>query len=248
MSLASASVASVSIASTRPTVRHQHPPPPHLIHTHGHAPAPAPAPTRRPLRPPPAAQLPASQNPAFRAVCALPCVGRVASPPGTTLPPTLARFVSCAPLTHPRYPFGTFVIASKTNSIGIVQAADSTSGILGEEYTMGELASLPSFFQATDGGADPPTRFTLLHETPLSVLLHTYLSQGVRVADALQPAQVAGVLRHALDVQHAKVYCVRPSPTQPHLLALGTSVGTVLLRYICQLPAACNVTVHCIVL
>jgi hypothetical protein len=54
-----------------------------------------------------------------RGVCAIPCIGRII--PGTHLPPSLSKFVSCAAIHHPRYPFGTFAIVSKTNSIGIVQ-------------------------------------------------------------------------------------------------------------------------------
>ena len=54
-----------------------------------------------------------------RGACFIPCVGRII--PGTCLPPSLAKFVSCAVIDHPRYPFGTFAIVSKTNSIGIVQ-------------------------------------------------------------------------------------------------------------------------------
>ena len=61
-------------------------------------------------------------------MCAIPCVGQVASPPGTSLPPSLAKFTSCTPVTHPRYPFGTFVLAAKSNSIGLVQAADTSTG------------------------------------------------------------------------------------------------------------------------
>jgi hypothetical protein len=54
-----------------------------------------------------------------RGVCAISCIGRII--PGTHLPPSLSKFVSCAAIHHPRYPFGTFAIVSKTNSIGIVQ-------------------------------------------------------------------------------------------------------------------------------
>jgi hypothetical protein len=54
-----------------------------------------------------------------RGVCSIPCIGRII--PGTHLPPSLSKFVSCAAIHHPRYPFGTFAIVSKTNSIGIVQ-------------------------------------------------------------------------------------------------------------------------------
>ena len=57
-----------------------------------------------------------------RGVCFIPCVGRII--PGVCLPPSLAKFVSCAMIDHPRYPFGTFAIVSKTNSIGIVQVMD----------------------------------------------------------------------------------------------------------------------------
>ena len=60
--------------------------------------------------------------------CIVPCVGRIAA--GSALPSTLSRFVSCAILDHPRYPFGTFVLVSKTNSIGIVQVNTSTHTIL----------------------------------------------------------------------------------------------------------------------
>lgn len=58
-------------------------------------------------------------KPPSRGVCAVPCIGRII--PGTHLPPSLSKFVSCAAIHHPRYPFGTFAIVSKTNSIGIVQ-------------------------------------------------------------------------------------------------------------------------------
>ena len=52
-------------------------------------------------------------------VCSIPCVGRIT--PGNSLPPSLMKFVSCCVLNHPRYPFGTFAVVSKTNSIGIAQ-------------------------------------------------------------------------------------------------------------------------------
>ena len=54
-------------------------------------------------------------------VCSSPCVGRVAQ--GNSLPPSLMKFVSCCVLNHPRFPFGTFGIVSKSNSIGIVQVS-----------------------------------------------------------------------------------------------------------------------------
>ena len=56
---------------------------------------------------------------ALPGVCVISCVGRIAHM--TSLPPTIAKFVSCAALHHPRYPFGTYAIVSKTNSIGFVQ-------------------------------------------------------------------------------------------------------------------------------
>lgn len=60
---------------------------------------------------------------ALPGVCSIPCVGRIVH--GTSLPPNIAKFVSCAALHHPRYPFGTYVLASKTNSIGFVQVTCS---------------------------------------------------------------------------------------------------------------------------
>lgn len=38
---------------------------------------------------------------------------------GTTLSSSLAKFTSISAIDHPRYPLGTFLIASKTNSIGM---------------------------------------------------------------------------------------------------------------------------------
>ena len=55
-------------------------------------------------------------------VCLIPCVGRIVQ--GSSLPPSLMKFVSCCILNHPRFPFGTFAIVSKSNSIGIVQVSE----------------------------------------------------------------------------------------------------------------------------
>ena len=158
----------------------------------------------------------------------------MASPPGTTLPPSLARFVSLTPLRHPRYHFGTFLVAGKSNFVGIVQAADASTGLVGEEYAAGaDLASLTSLFPpdraaaASDAGssyggarggsvrgdtaaaaaAAATTRFSLLHEAPLSVLVHTYLTRGAHAGVAAwPPAHAAAVFQHALDAR-AKVAC-----------------------------------------
>ena len=212
----------------------------HVVHTHGrshpqHPPQPQPLTALTALaRGPPRA--PAAADPALRGVCALPCIGRVASPPGTTLPPSLARFVSLAPLRHPRYPFGTFVVAGKSNFIGVVQAADASTGLVGEEYAAGaDLASLASLFPPDhttprrqraptdagssvggssasvrgDAGGRAATRFSLLHEAPLSVLMHTYLTRGAHAAVAAwPPAHAAAVFQHAMDTR-AKVSVLR---------------------------------------
>ena len=80
------------------------------------------------------------RNPA-RGVSFIPCVGRII--PGTCLPPSLAKFVSCAAIDHPRYPFGTFAIVSKTNSIGIVQVRVMVSSFL--SFLSTHLSSLVCF-------------------------------------------------------------------------------------------------------
>ena len=36
-----------------------------------------------------------------------------------SLPPTLAKFTHICALEHPQYPVGTFIVSSKTNSIGM---------------------------------------------------------------------------------------------------------------------------------
>jgi hypothetical protein len=56
---------------------------------------------------------------ALPGVCVISCVGRISHM--TSLPPSIAKFVSCAALHHPRYAFGTYALVSKTNSIGVVQ-------------------------------------------------------------------------------------------------------------------------------
>ena len=55
-------------------------------------------------------------------VSSIPCVGSIST--GSSLPPNLSKFVSCAVLDHPRFPFGTYAIVSKSNSIGIVQVIE----------------------------------------------------------------------------------------------------------------------------
>ena len=71
---------------------------------------------------------------------------------------------------------------------------------------------------------------SLSHTHPLT--LPSYLPQHAfltRASSAGLPPSHSAVLTLAALDGGAKIYCVRAHPTQPHLLAVGTSIGTIVL-------------------
>ena len=53
------------------------------------------------------------------------CVGKAKT--RGDLSHSIAKFTSCTPLEHPRYPTGSFAVAAKNDAIGIVQVYETAA-------------------------------------------------------------------------------------------------------------------------
>jgi len=145
----------------------------------------------------------------------IPCVGKVK--PGATLPPSLAKYCQLSALEHPRYPVGTFLVASKTNSIGIVQIHEASPE---DQSESGDQSS-----------NDVSLRLAALHDISLSHLMSVYSAEVAASSppdpseewDIFSPKFVAG------RDPTAKVYSVQPHFMKPDIVVVATSVGVVVL-------------------
>lgn len=142
------------------------------------------------------------------------CVGK--AKPRSDLSGPIAKFTSCAPIEHPRFPTGTFAVCAKNSAVGIVQVHES----LGEEEAMSERSSVTATDSAT-------MRFNELHLFQMTSVLTALL---VRIHEDSPSTHIsAAVIDACQDVSTFKVYSLQAHLLYPHVLVACTSIGLVAL-------------------
>lgn len=139
--------------------------------------------------------------------------------PVVGLPLSVSKFTCLVGFESPRYPVGTFLVCSKTNTIAIIQMHEAAS----------DEASEKSSIRSSSG--DSILRYDVIHEIPLCLLMASYGSsyleenktRSVPIEDPQSPAWVA-----ARDPS-VKVYSLNIHPILSHIVVVATSVGVVVL-------------------
>lgn len=169
-----------------------------------------------------------------------------------SLPLALSKLASFTHLQHPLFTNGTIAVCSKSSSIAILQDREQQQG----EENHSDKSSVVSASNASSAANNNPgekaSRLQLLHEIPMSELMLHYLRRlGCREISQLNPYSstataicsnfldktlishnkdsIENSLWHAISENNLKVYSIRAHPSQPHLIALGTSIGSVIL-------------------